>query len=63
MDQYGRQALLSTYVQYQCKIPHPFSGKRRLTSSRSNIEEFAAHRDLHIVHETSVKRSDRKGIK
>ncbi|EDV30788.1 uncharacterized protein Dana_GF14871, isoform A [Drosophila ananassae] len=37
VDQYGRQSLLSTYVQFQCKIPHP---KQRLTSSRSNTEEL-----------------------
>lgn len=40
VDQYGRQALLSTYVQYQSKIPHPFCGKRRITCSRSNAEEM-----------------------
>ncbi|XP_017855271.1 dedicator of cytokinesis protein 7 [Drosophila busckii] len=28
-DQYGRQGLLSTYVQYQCKIPHPLYHNER----------------------------------
>ena len=40
VDQYGRQSLFSTYVQFQCKIPHPFSAKRRITSSRSNDDEL-----------------------
>ncbi|XP_030380516.1 dedicator of cytokinesis protein 6 isoform X2 [Scaptodrosophila lebanonensis] len=28
-DQYGRQSLFSTYVQFQCKIPHPLNAKHR----------------------------------
>uniref|UniRef100_A0A1B0BZM0 Dedicator of cytokinesis protein 7 n=1 Tax=Glossina palpalis gambiensis TaxID=67801 RepID=A0A1B0BZM0_9MUSC len=40
VDQYGRQTLLATYVQFQSKIPHPFCNKRRITCSRSNNEEI-----------------------
>lgn len=29
MDQNGRQALLSTYIQFQCKITHPLSDINR----------------------------------
>lgn len=38
-DQHGRQPLVCTYVQYQCKIPHPLSGKSELLTSQ-NGEEF-----------------------
>ncbi|KAL5279484.1 DOCK6 family protein [Megaselia abdita] len=38
VDQFGRQSLLSTYVQFQAKLPHPFSSKRKVFS-RSNTEE------------------------
>jgi len=27
VDQYGPQSLFSTYVQFQCKIPHPLDAK------------------------------------
>lgn len=39
IDQTGRQSLLSTYVQYQCKIPHPLAGsKSALVASQSGDE-------------------------
>lgn len=39
IDQIGRQSLLSTYVQYQCKIPHPLRQERpSLSASRSGDE-------------------------
>ncbi|XP_055858913.1 dedicator of cytokinesis protein 7 isoform X2 [Episyrphus balteatus] len=63
VDQYGRQSLLSTYVQYQTKILHPFSGKRRLTYSRSNAEEMmVSGYDGYVMHEHSGRSLDRKEI-
>nr|XP_014087312.1 dedicator of cytokinesis protein 7 isoform X2 [Bactrocera oleae] len=63
VDQYGRQALLSTYVQFQCRIPHPFGGKRRITYSRSNAEELSANaaETYSLYENVSIGRSlDRK---
>lgn len=37
IDQHGRQTLLSTYVQYQCKIPHPLCSSD-MVGSRSGSE-------------------------
>ena len=39
VDQYGRQSLFSTYVQFQCKISHPFSVKHRMSGSRSSNDD------------------------
>ncbi|XP_055386415.1 dedicator of cytokinesis protein 7 [Condylostylus longicornis] len=74
VDQYGRQNLLSTYIQFQCKIPHPFAGRRRLTYSRSHAEEligtqkeFSITKEFgksldHIIHEaTSPTYTNREG--
>lgn len=37
VDQYGRQSLFSTYVQFQSKIPHPLENKRGIhNESQSN---------------------------
>lgn len=37
VDQYGRQSLFSTYVQFQSKIPHPLENKRGIhNDSQSN---------------------------
>ncbi|CAD7079957.1 unnamed protein product [Hermetia illucens] len=60
VDQYGRQSLLSTYIQYQSKIPHPFSGRRRLTGSRSNAEEMTSNLEVYTFHESSGRSLDRK---
>ncbi|XP_023165795.2 dedicator of cytokinesis protein 7 isoform X2 [Drosophila hydei] len=38
VDQYGRQSLFSTYVQFQCKIPHPLNTKR--CKKRNGANEF-----------------------
>ncbi|TMW54842.1 hypothetical protein DOY81_000075 [Sarcophaga bullata] len=57
VDQYGRQSLLSTYVQFQSKIPHPFSGKRRITCSRSNAEEMhssSSSSDTYSIYDNVV---------
>lgn len=63
-DQYGRQSLLSTYVQYQSKIPHPFAGDRKLSGSRSTGEELKNHQEAsHNLSEFSGKSLDRKGKK
>ncbi|XP_053694976.1 dedicator of cytokinesis protein 7 [Sabethes cyaneus] len=31
-ERYGRQSILSTYIQFQCKIPHPLDPKCKLSS-------------------------------
>lgn len=65
MDQHGRQSLLSTYVQFQSKIPHPFSGKRRITCSRSNAEEIhTSSSDTYSIYDNVVagRSLDRKEL-
>ncbi|XP_065358004.1 dedicator of cytokinesis protein 7 isoform X2 [Calliphora vicina] len=67
VDQYGRQSLLSTYVQFQSKIPHPFSGKRRITCSRSNAEEMhtsSSSSDTYSIYDNVVagRSLDRKEL-
>lgn len=49
IDQTGRQSLLSTYVQFQCKIPHPLAGsKSTLVASQSGdeLERSVSNSDL-----------------
>lgn len=44
-DQYGRQSLVSTYIQYQCKIPHPLDSKmaaNEMNRSSSNPDLYFA---------------------
>ncbi|XP_017954547.1 dedicator of cytokinesis protein 6 isoform X2 [Drosophila navojoa] len=36
VDQYGPQSLFSTYVQFQCKIPHPLMTKRHIARNPAN---------------------------
>ncbi|XP_035782880.1 dedicator of cytokinesis protein 7-like [Anopheles albimanus] len=36
-SRYGRQNILSTYIQYQCKIPHPMDSKCKLASFHPSI--------------------------
>ncbi|XP_037960753.1 dedicator of cytokinesis protein 7 [Teleopsis dalmanni] len=65
-DQYGRQNLFSTYVQFQSKIPHPFCGKRRITYSRSNAEEMMSNNvDTYSIYDnvtTGGRSLDRKEL-
>jgi len=62
-DQYGRQSLLSTYVQFQCKIPHPFQSKQRLTCSRSTTDDLPLTETYSLYDNvlTSGRSLDRKG--
>ncbi|XP_055593172.1 dedicator of cytokinesis protein 7 [Uranotaenia lowii] len=53
-DRYGRQNILSTYIQFQCKIPHPLDPKCKLSSYPSRpgtaMEEMtrsSSNPDLH----------------
>ncbi|BFF96110.1 dedicator of cytokinesis protein 6 [Drosophila madeirensis] len=64
VDQYGRQSLFSTYVQFQCKIPHPFLSKKRLTCSRSNTEDLQLS-DSYTLYDnvsTTGRSLDRKDL-
>ncbi|KAH8283104.1 hypothetical protein KR054_012188, partial [Drosophila jambulina] len=64
VDQYGRQSLLSTYVQFQCKIPHPFLSKQRLTCSRSTTDELQVSESYSLYDNvmTSGRSLDRKDL-
>lgn len=61
IDQAGRQSLLSTYVQYQCKIPHPSTtNKSGLIASRSGDElERSNSSDMNYLPESSGGSLDR----
>lgn len=38
VEQNGRQPVISTYIQYQCKIPHPLATSSSIAVSRSGDE-------------------------
>lgn len=40
VDQYGRQSLFSTYVQFQCKIPHPLETKRGINIESQSSDSY-----------------------
>ncbi|XP_016979393.1 dedicator of cytokinesis protein 7 isoform X2 [Drosophila rhopaloa] len=63
-DQYGRQSLLVTYVQFQCKIPHPFQSKQPLTCSRSTTEGLQQSESYSLYDNllTSGRSLDRKEL-
>lgn len=59
IDQNGRQSLLSTYVQFQCKIPHPLKRERSgLIASRSG-DELERGNDMPYTPEMSSGSLDR----
>lgn len=60
IDQPGRQSLLSTYVQFQCKIPHPVGGnKSGLIASRSGDELERTNNEMNYLPESSGGSLDR----
>lgn len=38
VDHHGRQSLLNTYIQYQCKIPHPLASTSKMGTRRKDAE-------------------------
>ncbi|XP_035909573.1 dedicator of cytokinesis protein 7 [Anopheles stephensi] len=45
-ERYGRQNILSTYIQYQCKIPHPMDPKCKLASLQMPIRRPASAEEM-----------------
>ncbi|EDW10995.1 dedicator of cytokinesis protein 6 isoform X2 [Drosophila mojavensis] len=56
VDQYGRQSLFSTYVQFQCKIPHPLMTKRH--TARHPANEFLSKESYDIYDALSTDTTD-----
>ncbi|XP_017859790.1 PREDICTED: dedicator of cytokinesis protein 7 [Drosophila arizonae] len=56
VDQYGRQSLFSTYVQFQCKIPHPLMTKRN--TARYPANEFLSKESYDIYDALSTDAAD-----
>lgn len=52
IDQYGPQSLFSTYVQFQCKIPHPLMTKRH--TARNPANEFLSKESYDIYDALST---------
>lgn len=49
IDQTGRQSQLSTYIQFQCKIPHPVYGNKSafvLSRSSDDIDTYSTNSEL-----------------
>lgn len=62
LDQPGRQSLLSTYVQFHCKIPHPLTAsKSGLIASRSGdeLERPNSASEMNFMSESSGGSLDR----
>ncbi|XP_050313244.1 dedicator of cytokinesis protein 7 isoform X2 [Anthonomus grandis grandis] len=52
-DQHGRNALLATYIEYQCNLPHPIiSGHRSISQyeSGSGLIRSNSNPDLEVAH-------------
>lgn len=46
VDQYGPQSLFSTYVQFQCKIPHPLDAKNSISNETQSTESYAMYDNI-----------------
>ncbi|CAM6031703.1 unnamed protein product, partial [Sphagnum compactum] len=58
-EQYGRQILLSTYIQYQCKIPHPLEPKLTGTGPHDELNRSSSNPDLYFASVLSGKMVER----
>lgn len=59
-EPYGRQSILSTYIQYQCKIPHPLKSRTEMTLSESRDElKSNSNPDLYLSSDLLHKGVDR----
>ncbi|EDW71168.1 uncharacterized protein Dvir_GJ16211, isoform A [Drosophila virilis] len=55
IDQYGRQSLFSTYVQFQCKIPRPFSTKHITTNEFLSKETCSIYDNDSSTHTAALE--------
>lgn len=58
-DQYGRQDLVSTYIQFQAKIPHPLDSKYGTGKEDEEFGRSSSNPDLYFASVLSGKTVDR----
>ncbi|KAK9712392.1 C2 domain in Dock180 and Zizimin protein [Popillia japonica] len=48
-DQHGRDALLATYIQYQCNLPHPYSNNGQIHDSSAPMARSLSNPDMEVA--------------